>query len=100
MRSAHMSGDTERMVKYIAKRPAKNMISLESQTIVPTAVMLGRVAGPCIVAWNRSASVMVAAGVVATRSLWPTRFVNAPPPVRAPPPVVVAAAPGSLPSSA
>ena len=32
-----------RMEKYIAKSPAKNMSSLESQTIVPTLTMLGRV---------------------------------------------------------
>ena len=31
------------MVKYIAKRAAKNMSSLESQTIVPTATIFGRV---------------------------------------------------------
>ena len=58
------------MVKYMAKRPAKNMISLDSQTIVPTPVMFGRVAGPCAVAWKRSASVIVTADVVATRTLW------------------------------
>ncbi len=44
--SVHNSGATERMVKYIAKRPAKNMISLESHTMVPTATMSGRLAGP------------------------------------------------------
>ena len=33
---------TARVVKYIAKRAAKNMSSLESQTIVPTATRLGR----------------------------------------------------------
>ncbi|MFC5041302.1 hypothetical protein [Ornithinimicrobium kibberense] len=88
MRSAHMSGETDRMVKYIANRPAKNMISLESQTIVPTAVMLGLVAGPCMVAWNRSASVIVAAGVVATRTLWPNVVDECAPPARVPPPDV------------
>jgi hypothetical protein len=31
------------MVKYIANRPAKNMSSLESQTIVPTLTRFGRV---------------------------------------------------------
>jgi hypothetical protein len=30
-------------VKYIANRPAKNISSLESHTIVPTLTMLGRV---------------------------------------------------------
>jgi hypothetical protein len=33
---------TERVVKYIAKSAAKNINSLESQTIVPTATRLGR----------------------------------------------------------
>jgi CheY-like chemotaxis protein len=42
--------------------------------------MLGLVAGPCIVAWNRSASVIVAAGVVATWSLWLTPSCDARPP--------------------
>src|SRR4051794_24406852 len=40
------SGETERMVKYIANRPAKNISSLESQTMVPTETMLGRETGP------------------------------------------------------
>ena len=44
--SAHSSGSTERIVKYIAKSPAKNMSSLESHTMVPTETMLGRVTGP------------------------------------------------------
>jgi len=35
------------VVKYIAKRAAKNINSLESQTIVPTATKFGRV-GLCI----------------------------------------------------
>jgi hypothetical protein len=34
---------TALIVKYIAKSAAKNMSSLESQTIVPTATALGRV---------------------------------------------------------
>ncbi|GAA5161935.1 hypothetical protein GCM10023341_12980 [Ornithinimicrobium tianjinense] len=71
MRSAHIPGSVERIVKYIANSPAKNMISLESQTIVPTPVMFGLVAGPCAVAWKRSASVIVVTEVVATRTLWP-----------------------------
>ena len=33
---------TERVVKYIEKRAAKNINSLESQTIVPTATRFGR----------------------------------------------------------
>ena len=46
VRFAHSSGSTPRIVKYIANRPAKNMSSLESQTIVPTETMFGRVTGP------------------------------------------------------
>jgi hypothetical protein len=34
---------TARVVKYIAKRAAKNINSLESQTMVPTATKFGRV---------------------------------------------------------
>ena len=36
-------GCTERIVKYIANRPAKNISSLESHTMVPTLTMFGRV---------------------------------------------------------
>ena len=43
--SAHTSGLTDRSVRYIAKRPAKNINSLDSHTMVPTATMLGRFAG-------------------------------------------------------
>src|SRR6476660_6548048 len=43
---AHSSGSTERIVKYIANRPAKNINSLESHTMVPTDTMLGRETGP------------------------------------------------------
>jgi hypothetical protein len=38
---------TARVVKYIANRAAKNINSLDSQTIVPTATKFGRV-GLCI----------------------------------------------------
>ena len=37
------SGCAARTVKYIANRPAKNISSLDSQTIVPTLTMFGRV---------------------------------------------------------
>ncbi|GAA2161134.1 hypothetical protein GCM10009845_10540 [Pedococcus bigeumensis] len=43
---SHRRGSTERIVKYIANRPAKNISSLESQTMVPTDTMLGRDTGP------------------------------------------------------
>ena len=36
---------TERVVKYIAKRAAKNINSLDNQTIVPTATKFGRLLG-------------------------------------------------------
>lgn len=39
---AQISGELARKLKYIAKRPAKNITSLPSQTIVPTEVALGR----------------------------------------------------------
>ncbi|GIJ21317.1 hypothetical protein Vlu01_19410 [Micromonospora lutea] len=61
--SAHCSGAAARMEKYIANSAAKNMSSLESQTIVPTLTMLGRVRE-----WIRLLSM---AGAAVTRSLWP-----------------------------
>jgi hypothetical protein len=36
------------MVKYIANSPAKNMSSLESQTIDPTEAMFGRLTTACV----------------------------------------------------
>jgi len=38
---------TARIVKYIANSAAKNINSLDSQTIVPMETMLGRFAGAC-----------------------------------------------------
>ncbi len=52
-----------RMEKYIANSAAKNMSSLESQTIVPTLTMFGRVRE-----WIRLLSM---AGAAVTRSLLP-----------------------------
>ena len=68
--SAHKSGRTSRIVKYIANSPAKNISSLESQTIVPTETMLGRVTGP-IPAWPGDAEGVlgVSADAVATAPL-------------------------------
>src|SRR6478752_1784244 len=40
--SAQASGAAPRSVKYMAKRPAKNMSSLANQTIVPTETGFGR----------------------------------------------------------
>lgn len=39
---AHNSGRAARKVKYIANRAAKNITSLESQTMVPTETRFGR----------------------------------------------------------
>ena len=58
--SAHRPGFTARRVKYIAKSPAKNMSSLDSHTIVPTATMFGRFAGAWLYAGG--AVVTVATG--------------------------------------
>ena len=59
--SAHCSGAAARIEKYIANSAAKNISSLESQTIVPTLTMLGRVSE-----WIRLLSM---AGAAVTRSL-------------------------------
>ena len=50
-------GFCARAVKYIANSPAKNISSLDSQTIVPTLTMLGRFSE-----WIRA--LMVGAAVV------------------------------------
>jgi hypothetical protein len=42
----HRSGETLRIVKYAANRPAKNSRSLESHTMVPTATIDGRPSVP------------------------------------------------------
>ena len=54
---SHRPGLTERIVKYIANRAAKNISSEESQTMVPTAVMSGRLAGTCVRAVSTPAAV-------------------------------------------
>jgi hypothetical protein len=68
--SAHRPGFTARSVKYIANRPAKNMSSLESQTMVPTATMFGRFAG----AWLYAGGAVV---TVATGGVWQIGEVDA-----------------------
>src|SRR5690554_508972 len=45
--SAHISGSAARVVKYIAKRPAKNMSSEASHTMVPTETGFGRLTLSC-----------------------------------------------------
>src|SRR6266496_2378454 len=65
---------TDLIVKYAANRAAKNISSLESQTIVPTLTILGRSACPC----SRDAGSAVA---VATRSLCRSSYqLTRPPP--------------------
>ena len=59
-------GCTERTVKYIANRPAKNISSLDSQTIVPTLTMFGRVS-ECTLLDSKLGAV----AVEVTQALWP-----------------------------
>src|SRR3954454_11232048 len=59
-------GWTERTVKYIANRPAKNINSLDSHTMVPTLTTFGRVS-ECT--WLDSK--LGAAAVEVTQALWP-----------------------------
>src|SRR5262249_25026084 len=54
--------DTDRSVKYIAKRAAKNISSELSQTMVPTLTMFGRLTDPC--ACPVSTAVAVATSVI------------------------------------
>src|ERR1700710_2085341 len=61
-----LPGCTARIVKYMANRPAKNMSSLDSQTIVPTLTMLGRVS-ECTLLDSK----LGAAAVEVTHALWP-----------------------------
>ncbi len=58
--SAHTSAPcTERIVKYIANSAAKNISSEESQTMVPTLTMLGRVREPCAGSFCREGAAVV-----------------------------------------
>src|SRR5579875_2750219 len=50
----------------MANRPAKNISSLDSQTIVPTLTMLGRVSECTLLDWKPGA-----AAVEVTQALWP-----------------------------
>src|SRR5918997_796053 len=49
------SGITERTVKYMANKPAKNISSLASHTIVPTDTGFGRLTLTCWWAWGAAA---------------------------------------------
>src|SRR5690349_24487008 len=62
----HPTGDRARAVKYMANSPAKNISSLESQMIVPTLTMFGRVR-ECTLEVSK---VLLATGAVVTGSSW------------------------------
>src|SRR3954467_13536408 len=62
----HPTVDRARAVKYMANSPAKNISSLESQTIVPTLTMFGRVR-ECT---REGSKVLLATGAVVTGSSW------------------------------
>src|SRR5215470_12651569 len=64
------SGTTERIVKYIANRPAKNINSLDSHTMVPTWTMFGRFTAGC-------AGGLPTADAVATPTLFPPLGIRA-----------------------
>src|SRR3954468_607485 len=64
------SGCTDRTVKYMANRPAKNISSLESHTIVPTLTTFGRVS-ECTLLDSK----LGAAAVEVTHALWPGQYV-------------------------
>src|SRR5690606_6272514 len=71
--SAHSSGDAARTVKYMANRPAKNMSSLASHTIVPTDTGFGRLT----VTWGAGREAAVAVDTLAImadeRAAWVLR---------------------------
>ncbi|GAA4777543.1 hypothetical protein GCM10025784_26740 [Citricoccus nitrophenolicus] len=62
--SAQSSGEVDFRVKYMAKSPPKNISSLESQTMVPTCTILGRLGSPV-------AGLGRAWVAVVTQPLWP-----------------------------
>src|SRR3954464_8830931 len=64
-----LPGCTDRTVKYIANRPAKNISSLESHTIVPTLTTFGRVS-ECTLLDSK----LGAAAVEVTHALWPGQY--------------------------
>src|SRR3954464_15356215 len=63
---AHPTVDRARAVKYMANSPAKNISSLESQMIVPTLTMFGRVR-ECT---REVSKVPLATGAVVTGPSW------------------------------
>ena len=66
----HGKGATDRTVKYIANSAAKNISSEDSQTIVPTDTIDGRVTEPCGGAFSRTGA------AAATGSFWQTHHGN------------------------
>src|SRR3954454_4961411 len=52
---------TDRTVKYMANSAAKNMSSLESQTMVPTLTTLGLIRDPCDGTFSRAEAEATAA---------------------------------------
>src|SRR3954467_14158819 len=62
----HPWEDLARAVKYMANNPAKNINSLESQMMVPTLTMFGRVR-ECT---REVSKVLLATGAVVTSSSW------------------------------
>src|SRR4051794_41882766 len=65
-----LPGCTDRIVKYIANSPAKNISSLESHTIVPTLTTFGRVSEWILLPKPGAVAVDV------TGRLWPARTGN------------------------
>src|ERR1700759_4992314 len=63
------AGTTDRMVKDMANSPAKNISSLDSQTMVPTDVIFGRFTGACA-----GASKVVAVATAVIIALPPGRW--------------------------
>src|SRR5690625_3845387 len=76
-RSANRSGTFDRSVKIIAKMPAKNINSLPSHTMVPTATMLGRSGGAGALLTDASEGEVD----VATQVLWTSPITNTPHPL-------------------
>src|SRR3954447_25190355 len=58
-------GGTHRTVKYMGNKPAKNISSLESHTMVPTLTTFGRVSECTLLDWKPGA-----AAVEVTHALW------------------------------
>src|SRR3990170_4884828 len=73
---SHSPGLTDRIVKYIANSAAKNISSELSHTMVPTAVVSGRLAGTCVRA--RCAAAVATSRIIAV----PARVGTPDPPIK------------------